>query len=151
MTKMLKLATAVVLLTGATTGAYAQSNCGEIQNNSERLSCYDKTASPTTTTNGYRRVNLTDLKLDKNSMKGQQIEVEGYVTMTMDMLMLSGGMVDANFIMVDYKKVSRNQLRPLYECEMACHVTIRGRVESAEMFGVDTGQIGIGADSITKL
>lgn len=111
--------------------------CRSISDNIGRLSCYDKLAAasrPGTrppAERGYRAVGLTDLKLDHNELRGQNVEVSGNLMLAGEMALLRSGTTDISPIFVDLKAVPREQRRALLErcTDLGCTVTLRGKVD----------------------
>jgi hypothetical protein len=54
----------------------------------------------------YKQMSLIDLKLDKNKMKGQLVEVRGHLVLTGDMGALGSELFDANPLMIDFQMSS---------------------------------------------
>jgi hypothetical protein len=91
----------------------------------------------------YQEVTLIDLKLDISKMSGKSIETEATVQIVGDFGMLHAGMMDANPLFLDYKKIPREQRKKLLEqCSLGCSARIQGKVGSV-MF-----QNGIIADAV---
>jgi len=94
-------------------------------------------------TSRYSEISLIDLKLDIQKMAGQEIETQANVQIFGDMGMLQDGMMDANPLPLDFKKVPRDQRKKLLEqCSMGCRATVQGKVGNV-MF-----QNGIVADAV---
>ncbi len=91
----------------------------------------------------YQEISLIDLKLDISKMTGKEIETEATVQIVGEFAMLHSGMMDANPVFLDYKKVPRDQRKKILEqCSLGCPARIQGRVGSV-MF-----QNGIIADAV---
>ncbi|QFU16568.1 hypothetical protein [Microvirga thermotolerans] len=122
--------------------------CRAIGDSLQRLNCYDGLApqqppEPRAAESGYTKTDLTDLKVDREKMKGRSVEVAGRLQLVGEMLMLGSGDFDANPLFVEFKEVPRDQRRRVVEdCNLGCRATVRGKIGSV-MF-----QTGVIAETI---
>jgi hypothetical protein len=91
----------------------------------------------------YKQVSMMDLKVDKNDLKGRLVEVRGHLVLTGEIAALGSELLDANPVLVDYQKMSREQRRELMEkCASGCWLNLRGKI------GTVMSQPGLIADAI---
>jgi len=137
----LVLAGTVVLAAVMTLPARAQESagivrCQSIRDNTERLSCYDRITDPAqqaapAMASDYQAMNLTDLKLDQESLRNHKVAVSGNLLVAGEMALLRSSNSDLSPLVVDAKGVPREQRRTMLErCGASgCTVMVRGRVD----------------------
>ena len=77
----------------------------------------------------YQELDFVDLKLDIKALHGKKIKVKGQGMFFADMFMFSQGPMDANPLIVDISKVSRDQRKYLLSnCSVGCSIFILGVV-----------------------
>lgn len=120
--------------------------CRSLTINNDRLDCYDKLTLPVSPggNRSYRAISLTDLKLDRDSLRGQRVEVAGTLVPIGEAALLRSSDTDLSPVFVEVKAVPREQRRVLLDrCGIpGCSVIIRGLV------GTVMVQTGIVADSL---
>lgn len=134
---MKPLFVAALLLTAFAMPASAQSveefgACSGIDNDIERLACFDRVAAPLkgeeTSAEVCTPMTVEDLKLDYNDIIGTCAEVAGFVMQAGDTAMLMQSMMDANPFFVDTTELSRDERRILLNCPTGCQLTVTGTV-----------------------
>lgn len=79
----------------------------------------------------YKKMSLTDLKLDKSSIIGKNIEVSGVLQTVGDISMVSDGLLDMNKILVETKNLPRESRKFIIDnCSAGCKVSLKGVVAS---------------------
>ncbi len=122
--------------------------CRGIKDAQSRLTCYDALGQPpaaVATAADYKRVALSDLKLDRQSMRGQRIEAAGTMQVMGEIVLLKDGMMDMTPIYVDTTNLSRVGRKFVLDCNTGCSATVRGKVGVTKMM-----EVGIQADSISS-
>lgn len=106
--------------------------CTGVDNDIERLACFDKTAAPLSSEPMKAAVctpmTVEDLKLDYADIAGTCAEVTGLVMQAGDMAMLLQSQMDANPFFVETANLSREERRILLNCPTGCQLTVTGIV-----------------------
>jgi hypothetical protein len=90
--------------------------CRKIEDSLQRLNCYDNLFPQVPASDEpYQRMELDDLKVDRNEMRGQTVEVSGHAMVFADTLLLGSAQLDLNPIPVEgdfarSTKANRRQL-----------------------------------------
>ena len=121
----------------ATPTVHAQSlddfaGCTGIDNDIERLACFDRAAKPLAGDDMAAAVCATmtveDLKLDYQDIVGTCAEVSGLVLQAGDMAMLMQSQMDASPFFIDTSTLSRDERKILLNCPTGCQLTVTGTV-----------------------
>ena len=122
--------------------------CVGVDNDIERLACFDRAAKPLAGDEMAAAVCATmsveDLKLDYQDILGTCAQVSGLVMQAGDIAMLMQSQMDANPFFVDTSSLSRDERRILLNCPTGCQLTVTGTV------GDFNYNKGIKADSIRQ-
>ena len=122
--------------------------CVGVDNDIERLACFDRAAEPLAGDDMAAAVCTTmtveDLKLDYQDILGSCAEVAGLVLQAGDMAMLMQSQMDANPFFVDTSALSRDERKILLNCPTGCQLTVTGTV------GEFNYNKGMKADSIRQ-
>lgn len=142
------LATMAIVQPAAAQSSTDLTRCRGIAEPTQRLKCYDDLAGPSPAAAApageYQRIDINDLKVDRNQMRGKKIETLGRVSTMGEMVVLSAGQMDTSPIFVDATRVPRDQRRKLVEqCNLGCRAMIRGTIGTVMM------QAGVLAESIS--
>lgn len=84
----------------------------------------------------YKKIDITDLKIDIDSLGGDLIKVDTSLMMMGDTYMLSSPntMTDTNPVMAEDGGITREEKKfVLNNCGMGCKVTVRGEVSESFM------------------
>lgn len=128
---------ALLAFSFAAPAAQAQSiddfaGCTGIDNDIERLACFDQTAAPLASEPMAAAVctpmTVEDLKLDYTQLLGKCAEVSGLVLQAGDMAMLMQSQMDANPFFVETSGLSRDERKILLNCPTGCQLTVTGIV-----------------------
>lgn len=119
-------------------------SCRSITDSLQRLRCYDGLVpeeAPTSVAGpggSYARVALVDFKLDRESMRGQLIEVQGRMVIMGEVAMLQTDAMDMSPAFLDITGLPREQRRQVLErCGMGgCEATVLGKVDVTKMMQV---------------
>jgi hypothetical protein len=95
-------------------------------------------------TSRYANISLTDLKLDRANLQGQEIEVSGFLQVMGEIVFLKDGLTDMSPIFVDISHASREGRKFALDCNLGCWATVRGIVGPVLM------QPGIIAESLGR-
>lgn len=125
--------------------------CRTVADSLERLRCYDGLAvpapppAPAARNGGYQQVSIVDFKVDRQTLRGRLVELQGNLTVMGEMAMLQGDPMDMNPVYLNITGLPRDQMRQVLErCGMGgCAVTVRGRVGSTNMM-----QVGLVVDQV---
>lgn len=133
-------ATLVVLALAVCAGAVdvtaESARCASIQDDGQRLACYDALHQPMAQDGApgemapeYARMELLDLKTDIRSLRGAKVQAEGVVQMMGEMVLLKDSMMDMTPIMVKIERLPREQRRQLLrDCSTLCNGEFYGAV-----------------------
>ena len=106
--------------------------CTGIDNDIERLACFDRAAKPLAGDDMAAAVCATmtveDLKLDYQDIVGTCAEVSGLVLQAGDMAMLMQSQMDASPFFIDTSTLSRDERKILLNCPTGCQLTVTGTV-----------------------
>lgn len=82
-------------------------------------------------TNGYRKIGISDLKLDIRKLMGNRIEVIGKISNFGEVHSLSDptNEFDTNPVFLATEHLPREIRKKLLNCEMGCRTTVRGQVK----------------------
>ena len=107
--------------------------CTGIDNDIERLACFDRVAAPlggeTAAAAVCTPMTVEDLKLDYADVLGSCAEVTGTVIQAGDIVMLMQSMTDANPFYVDAATLTRDERKILLNCSTGCQLTVTGTVQ----------------------
>lgn len=108
--------------------------CTGIDNDIERLACFDRVAAPLAGDDAVAAAVCTpmtveDLKLDYAELLGTCAEVSGTVIQAGDIAMLMQSMMDANPFYLDTATLTRDERKILLNCSTGCQLTVTGTVQ----------------------
>ena len=90
----------------------------------------------------YKQIELDDLKLDKNELRGKRVAVHAGVQVMGEVAFLKSGPMDMTPIFLDISKLPRDARKKLLsDCSMLCNATVSGRVGEVMM------QVGVVAET----
>ena len=120
--------------------------CGVIENNNERLACYDKirddsaaksqSAQPSSE---YEVMELVDLKLDIKSLMGSKVATVGILQVfATDILLLKSSDMDMSPLQINGGDLDRETKKStLQKCSLGCKVKVEGVVADGELGQVE--------------
>ena len=123
--------------------------CTGIDNDIERLACFDRVAGPLKSADGGTEkacatMSVEDLKLDYKDLLGKCATVTGFVMQAGDIAMLMQSQTDASPFFIETATLSRDERRILLNCATGCQLTVTGTV------GEFNYNKGMKADSISE-
>lgn len=90
----------------------------------------------------YQQINLDDLKLDKNELRGRKVAVHAVIQVMGEVALLKSGPMDMTPLFLDVSKLPRDARKKLLsDCTMTCGATVNGRVGEVMM------QVGVIAEA----
>jgi len=100
----------------------AFAKCATTKDDRARLACYDKirddlakanTPSNTGIANGYKQLNLVDLKVDLKELNGKKVAVTSLIQIMGEMAMLKSDELDMAPVFADFTKLPRDDRKKL--------------------------------------